>query len=1672
MKRKELEKMSIKRRKGETMQIPVLDNDFTIAEFETWKEELMMYLAELGCDRILDPDNMEPLPQDPRLDANGEELLDAHGDPISVPDKKLEKYETKMVAYNGILASCWATLYMCCKPKCISLIKGIKRNNCAEAYLKICEHFSSTEGALNYDDAVEEFESIRCQGEDSAAFEKFVSELTVSNDVLANVHGKAKSDADILLVFKKHLPGKLYEYFKQVKRLSQRKKTFNYVTALIRSDLRDDLKRKKMRMSEETVVEVSNVVKGGVTKLPVGGDVSNKTKLKRKKRKAGKGQVGAKESASFTAAPQKVPPNLKCYSCGGNHYQKDCPPQANKGAAAPQPVQQHFAPPQYYAPPPQYIPQPPHLQPFQRGGGRAPSLGRFAFRGRGWHTGGRGVNGRDGRGPAGENVTYHVGEDGYLYPNGIAAAVNDAPLYGYFVNNYSYLSSEVSMNAVDVRIKPGMFAGDSASTRTHCNDDKLFDGVVDKTKRMSIRVADNNTVSTEGVGCIGSLRNVNYTPKFGTNLLSIAELCDMGYTVMFEKHRWVVIDAVTKNVKGEGIRSGNLFWIDPKVIKPPDIGRVDSSTVGVSVAVDGTMVQSSFVASTKPANNSLTWHQRLHVSDELVSKLSKLGLVDGLRLNKNEMYPTSSICNACALAKMQRRQFRVSSVNAKPDRFFMHIVSDVEGPIHPLGINGELYAISFIEVKSNYKWIYMMKTKDQSSQKLLLFKQEVMDLIRSDMFTQVLLETRNLPDDDYTVIENKRMLTDGGKEYLGEFKRQCTEFGYHHKVTAPYTPEDNPVSERYWQSLMGLARTFLKQSSLPYKLWPYAVGHANYIFNRTLITTISDVPKTPFHWLFGVKPDFSNLRSWGCEAYAHIPKALVSTKLSDRSVLCYFIGFMKHAGHNTIIVYSPEATTPVTYVGHVVYNEVIAVRRNVNSGEPLLVPDVEVDDDDEMVVASDNDVANVKSSHNFMLSLESGSLEHSHGDSVPILNDSRPEESGQFEPFNYAPELRRSSRIRKNNLLNVAAQCIDDYQFGDDYCDDYYNSADTNFYYHDIFECHDDAGAMFVNDMHMSAVSDSNSSADKVVQPAAVDTCSGVETPSMFKHRGYTTKLSDFHCVNGKPPWYHKEMCELTFAVTNDAPSMNEVKFGRDKVIWHESIGSELQSHLLNGTWEIARIPPGRKALKHKWVFKVKMDVNGDVSKLKSRLVAAGYSQVYGIDYDETFSPVANLLSIRVFFALCAQYDLEIRQMDVGTAFLNADLTEDIYMDIPEFYDLDAELAQLPTDHALKSVPREQIKCRLKKAIYGLKQSPRKWNENIDKFLRSMGYEPLLSDPCLYLYRTDDETSLIAVYVDDILIASSSVSSVQYVVDAFNAKYKMEDKGEPVFIVGIRVTRDRVKRTIKLDQGTYIEKMLEKFRMDKCIGIGTPCDANVKLTMDMCPQTDSEKHQMSKYPYRELIGSLMYAMVGTRPDIAYAVSNLSKFLGNPGMLHWEAALRVLRYLRCSTNLGITYVMNPDDNLELVAYTDSDWAGCQDSRRSHSGGVLILAGGPVCWISKRQPSVTMSSAEAEYAACQFVCRDVIWVKGMLNELCVNLRGHVVKMFTDSTACMAIASKAIIDRKTKHIEMYYHYIKERVIEFKDIELLYVKTDDNIADVFTKALNEASFSKHVHNMLSHPL
>ncbi|KAM2680165.1 hypothetical protein EV2_011992 [Malus domestica] len=316
-------------------------------------------------------------------------------------------------------------------------------------------------------------------------------------------------------------------------------------------------------------------------------------------------------------------------------------------------------------------------------------------------------------------------------------------------------------------------------------------------------------------------------------------------------------------------------------------------------------------------------------------------------------------------------------------------------------------------------------------------------------------------------------------------------------------------------------------------------------------------------------------------------------------------------------------------------------------------------------------------------------------------------------------------------------------------------------------------------------------------------------------------------------------------------------------------MGDEMNSLLKNKTWELAKFPKGKKAIGCKWVYAKKEDADEKSNvRFKARLVAKGYAQKEGIDYNEIFSPVVKHSSIRIMLALVAQYDLELVQLDVKTAFLHGDLNEEIYMCQPDGYIVKG---------------KENLFCKLKKSLYGLKQSPRQWYLRFDKFMRGQNYSRNQYDHCVYFKKLQDESFIyLLIYVDDMLIASKNVEEIEKLKKQMKNEFEMKDLGEAKKIIGMEITRDREKGLVSLNKRQYLEKLIRKFGVhDSTKPISTPLAPHFKLSSLQCPKNDKEKLQMKNIPYANLVGSLMYAMVCSRPDIAHAVGMVSRYMHNP-----------------------------------------------------------------------------------------------------------------------------------------------------------------------------------------------
>jgi hypothetical protein len=516
-------------------------------------------------------------------------------------------------------------------------------------------------------------------------------------------------------------------------------------------------------------------------------------------------------------------------------------------------------------------------------------------------------------------------------------------------------------------------------------------------------------------------------------------------------------------------------------------------------------------------------------------------------------------------------------------------------------------------------------------------------------------------------------------------------------------------------------------------------------------------------------------------------------------------------------------------------------------------------------------------------------------------------------------------------------------------------------------------------------------------------------------------------------------------AASEDEPyTFDEARSRSDGKQWEQAAQDEYDSIIKNKTWTLVDLPPGRKAIGCRWVFKVKRNAAGDIERYKARLVAKGYAQMEGIDFQETFAPVAKFNSIRILLALAAQQDFEVHQMDVKTAYLNGDLEEDIYMQQPEGFIQAGE---------------ENKVCKLQRSIYGLKQSGRSWYRKIDNFFDNLGLQRTHADNCVYRLCKNEVVVIVAVYVDDLLILTNDLATLGGFKKELSNRFEMKDLGEVHFCLGIQVTRDRQKRTIRISQAKYIENVLKRFNMFDCKPIGTPLDANAKLSKNMSPTSVEEEEEMKNVPYQSAIGSLMYAMLGTRPDIAYAVGAVSQYSSNPGRSHWTAVKRIFRYLKGTTNYALEYEASDS---KLVGYSDADWAGNIDDRRSTTGYIFLIAGGAVSWSSKKQPTVALSTTEAEYMALTQATKEGIWIRRLLMEISVKpeLYRQSTVIRSDNQSCISLARNSIHHARTKHIDIQHHFVREKV-ENEEVELLFCPTDDMAADILTKGLTK---EKHV--------
>lgn len=982
--------------------------------------------------------------------------------------------------------------------------------------------------------------------------------------------------------------------------------------------------------------------------------------------------------------------------------------------------------------------------------------------------------------------------------------------------------------------------------------------------------------------------------------------------------------------------------------------------------------------------DALTWHKRLgHLNSQTLKKMANQ--VAGLQV-KTANYDDIKNCVACATGKQTRDPFPPSTSRSSAILDLIH--SDLCGAMRTQTLGGSLYFMTFIDDYSRKVFTYFLRSKDQVASTFI---------------------------DYITLIENqtdrriKVLRTDNGTEYVN---KRMTDFlrekGIAHQLTCPYSPQQNGIAERMNRTLIEKAKCMIKQAGMPNTFWGESIKMAEFIVNHTPCSSINGIPDELF---YDKKIDISNLKTFGCRVYYLIDKSKRS-KWDDNSSEGFFVGLDDNSkGYR---VYDRK-------LRKIAVKHDVKFHENVSYGDTLKSnKNRRCDDNDPDPSSSDEDNDDDDVGFNIPLASDDSETE-SDPDDDPNGDQSNQNNGNQSNQND--EENQNDNQADQGNQNNDGPDNQADHENQNDGGqdnDDEQNSGEE-----------EDAG---------EPAGDNKTKERKIRKPfkGRLEVKSNADANKQSSTRSGVGFGNPFSNLFGSGSANIAIVCDPEFVFNcdqirplDDPVTLKDVQSRPDRLKWVEAMKDEMLSLKENNTWTLVQLPHGKKVVRSKWIFKTKYNSDGELEKYKARLVARGFTQRYGIDYDETFSPVVRYGSVRLLLAIAAQNRLQIEQMDVHTAYLNADIPKnvEIFLSQPEGFDDGTGRV-----------------CKLKKSLYGLKQAGRLWNHTIDSVLKQFGLKRSLMDPCIYY--ANDLKLLVSIYVDDILIFFSSKAKAIELKTTLSNHFKMSDLGPVKSIIGLRITQ--TDDSIEIDQSVYIAEVLKRFGMENCKPAKTPAETGKKLKIP-------EEHEIVDVPYQQAVGALLYISQGTRPDICHAVNVASRFNQKHGDAHWTAVKRIMRYLQATQHYKLRF--SQSRTINLTGYSDSDYAGDDDDRKSTSGFIFLLSGNVISWYSGKQKTVTLSSTEAEFVALTLTIQEAIHLQQILSE--IEHSPPSTKLFVDNVSTISIAKNNNFSFRTKHLDVRQKFIAEQCPQ-KNIDILHVSTNDNIADFLTKALSAEKHQK----------
>ena len=995
-------------------------------------------------------------------------------------------------------------------------------------------------------------------------------------------------------------------------------------------------------------------------------------------------------------------------------------------------------------------------------------------------------------------------------------------------------------------------------------------------------------------------------------------------------------------------------------------------------------------------DNALAASEKVSIN-ELHRKMGHINHEDLLRMVKNGTATGIDLntdskpeqCPDCLEGKAVRKPFPKLSMSGRAKKYGDKVVSDLWGPAPTASLKGKKYYILFQDQFTHEHRIYFLTKKSEAFETYKVYEAWV----KLQRYAPI------------------RILgTDRGGEFTGAaFKAHLEKAGTTRHFTVHDSPQSNGKAERANRTIVEGATAMLSASKLPDKLWAEAVAHQVWLRNRAPTKALPD-SKTPLEMATGERPDLSDVHEWGCKVWV---KRTHSPKLKSRVDTGRFIGFDEESKGYRIYWEDRRSVT--------VERDVYFEKRGLSAPETTLI-EGETHRDDNQVQNAVTPTENIESPKNQdtvrqTVNAPRKSIENATN---PALNDVNPTKSGGDMTKSNLPHTQTSSNLpTPDPAQSTPIQPSDDEEeVAEELLGRGRRARPPQGFYKSLMRGEKGPGG------GMIAITENQPE----YQLSAVD-----------------SDAEDLLFVGMTD--------EYALAVTGGEPrTLNEaLKRESEADKWRAAVQTELDQIEKLGTWELVEAPADANIVSSKFVFRYKRDEHGNITKYKARLVARGFTQKFGIDYFDTRVWIVRWETIRNLLAQAAARRSVIHQADVKNAYLNAEIKEDIYVELPPSYE---DFRPLPSHLA-----RKRAVCKLKKGLYGTKQAGRGWYMKLRDTFIILGYKVSNADLGVFYRFSTGKYTIVAVATDDLTIIAESVKSAQLIKDQLNKHFELVDLGEIKWLLGVHITRDLENHTISLGQQSYINDIIKRFGLEDARPISTPMEPGADFTPGTPHISPTTLTPRERSTYREMIGALLYLSTVTRADVAYCISTLSRYLEEPSKTHYTAVQRAIRNLKQTSEKRL--VLGGRDP-QLCAYSDADWAS-QAHRHSISGFAIFHGQGAVSWSSKKQPIVTLSSTESEYVALSHVVKDLLWHRKLHSELSpfFDEIKTPIPLYCDNQGAIVLSKDATFHMRTKHIDTRFHFVRE--IVYNDIlSISYCPTDDMIADILTKALSRFKFEK----------